>query len=293
MVSAEAARGSVAVKLKTFFELIKFEHTVFALPFAYLGMLMAARTRPGLAVFIWVTLAMAAARTAGMTLNRIVDLRIDEKNPRTKNRPLLTGAFSLKAAWAAVAAALGIFFLSAFMLNPLCLKLSPLAFILLAGYHYVKRFHFSCHFALGLVLAIAQVGGWIAVTGAFSWVPVPLALAVLFWVAGFDIIYSLQDYDFDRAWGLHSVPVRFGQTKALRISEVCHIATVVFLVVFGAAAGLGILYWLGVTATAVLLKLEHTLISENDLSRIHAAFFTINGWIGILLLIFTFLETYR
>ncbi len=280
-------------KIKAFIELIKFEHTIFALPFAYLGMLLATRTRPETAVFFWVTLAMVAARTAGMTLNRIVDLRIDEKNPRTKNRPLLTGAFSLKAAWIAVGAALIVFFLSALMLNPLCLKLSPVAFVALAGYHYVKRFHFSCHFALGLVLAIAPVGGWMAVTGQFSWVPVPLALAVLFWVAGFDIIYSLQDYDFDRAWGLHSVPVRFGQARALRISQICHIATVAFLTLFGAAAGLGILYWLGVVATAVLLKLEHTLISENDLSRIHAAFFTINGWIGILLLIFTFLETYR
>ncbi|MGH7198031.1 MAG: UbiA-like polyprenyltransferase, partial [Candidatus Omnitrophota bacterium] len=192
-----------------------------------------------------------------------------------------------------VGTALEAFFLAKVNLNPLCLKLSPVAFVALAGYHTLKRFHFLCHFALGLVLAIAPMGGWIAVTGTFSWLPVPLALAVLFWVAGFDIIYSLQDYDFDRAWGLHSAPVRFGQAKAIRISEVCHAATVVFLVVFGIATGLGILYWLGVLATAVLLKLEHTLISENDLSRIHAAFFTINGWIGILLLIFTLLETFR
>jgi 4-hydroxybenzoate polyprenyltransferase len=280
-------------KLRAFIELIKFEHTVFALPFAYLGMLLASQTRPARAVFIWVTLAMVAARTAGMTLNRIVDLRIDEKNPRTKSRPLITGELSLRTAWIAVGAALAVFFLSAAMLNPLCLKLSPAAFAALAGYHYVKRFHFSCHFALGLVLAIAPLGGWLAVTGTFSWIPVPLSLAVLFWVAGFDIIYSLQDYDFDRAWGLHSVPVRFGQARALRIAQGCHAATVVFLVAFGAAAGLGVLYWLGVAATAALLRLEHTLISENDLSRIHAAFFTINGWIGILLLVFTFLETFR
>ena len=178
-------------KIKIFFNLIKFEHTVFALPFAYLGMLLAGSTWPRLSVFIWITVAMASARTAGMLLNRLIDKKIDAQNPRTQNRPIITGEFSPMAAAVSTAAALAVFFLSAFMLNSLCFKLSFAALFLLSTYHYVKRFSFLCHFTLGLVLAIAPMGGWIAVTGVFSWVPVLLALAVLFWVAGFDIIYSL------------------------------------------------------------------------------------------------------
>ncbi len=280
-------------KTKVFFELIKFEHTVFALPFAYLGMLLASGGQLSVGIFVWVTAAMVSARTAGMTLNRIIDLRIDEKNPRTKTRSIVTGEFPLWAAWASTLAALGFFFLSAFMLNGLCFKLSVIAIILLTSYHYVKRFSFLCHFSLGLVLAIAPMGGWLAVTGLFSWVPVLLSLAVLFWVAGFDIIYSLQDLDFDRAYGLHSVPVRFGQTKALKISEACHWATILFLILFGIFAHLGVVYWVGVLITAILLKLEHALVSDGDLSRISTAFFSINGWVGILLLVFTFLETLK
>ncbi len=280
-------------KAKTFFELIKFEHTIFALPFAYLGMLLALAVWPTWREFFWITLAMVSARTAGMTLNRIIDIKVDEKNPRTQNRPLLTGALPLWEAWAMVFVALGIFFLSAFMLNPLCFKLSPVALFILVTYHYVKRFSFLCHFALGSVLAMAPMGGWLAVTGVFSWLPVLLSLGVLFWVAGFDIIYSLQDLDFDRANGLHSVPVSFGQDKALKISEYCHYATVIFLILFGIFTQLGVLYWIGVIVTAALLKLEHSIVSEGDLSRINTAFFTINGWIGILLLVFTFLETFR
>lgn len=280
-------------KVRAFFELIKFEHTVFALPFAYLGTLLALGGRFEGAKFFWVTLAMVGARTAGMTLNRIVDLSIDRDNPRTKNRPLLTGAFSLRGAWIAAAAGCGLLFLSAWMLNPLCLKLSPIALILLSSYHYVKRFSALCHFALGLVLAVAPMGGWIAVTGSFSWLPVPLALAVLFWVAGFDIIYSLQDMDFDRTHGLHSIPAKFGQKTALLFAGYCHIATVVFLAVFGLLMQLGILYWAGAAATAGLLFFEHKLLEDTDLNRINTAFFTINGWVGILLFIFTFLDTFR
>ena len=288
-------------KIKTFFELIKFEHTVFALPFAYLGMMMAhnthvvgnGRDRSLQYVFVWVTLAMVGARTAAMTLNRIIDLKIDRINPRTENRPICTGQFSVLAAWSAVAVSLALFFISAALLNPLCFKLSFAALGLLAGYHYVKRFSFLCHFALGLVLAAGPMGGWLAVTGRFSWRPVPLALAVLFWVAGFDILYSLQDMDFDKAHGLHSIPVRYGQNRALRISEYCHWATAGFLILFGVVNGLGIIYWAGVALCAAVLKLEHGLISEDDLSRINTAFFTLNGWVGVLLLAFTFLETFR
>lgn len=279
--------------MKTFFEMIKFEHTVFALPFAYLGMVMARKTWPGWGVFLGVTLAMVGARTAGMTLNRLVDRAIDAKNPRTKGRALVTGAFSVRAAWLVVGISLVALFAAASALNPLCLQLSPVAFALLLGYHYVKRFSYLCHFVLGLVLGMAPLGGWIAVTGEFSWVPVLLTLAVTGWVAGFDILYALQDVEFDRSNGLHSVPVRFGVQQALRISTWSHVAAVLFLALFAVAAQLGVLYAAGVLVTAILLKIEHVLIGDGDLSRLNTAFFTINGWVGILLFVFAFLEIYR
>ena len=280
-------------KIKTFFELIRFEHTVFALPFAYLGLWMARKSWPSWRVFLGVTLAMVSARTAGMLLNRLADRAIDAKNPRTRNRALVTGDFSMQAAWAATAVSSVIFFMAASWLNPLCLKLSPIALILLSGYHYVKRFSFLCHFALGAVLGIAPVGGWLAATGQFSWVPLPLAFAVMAWVAGFDILYSLQDQDFDKSMGLHSVPVRFGLSPSLKISFYCHVAAVVFLGLFGVVARLGILYAFGVFVTAALLRFEHHLVADGDLSRLNTAFFTINGWIGILLFVFAFMDVYQ
>ncbi len=280
-------------KIKIFLELIKFEHTIFALPFAYLGMILAKKGRVTFGKFFWITVAMASARTAGMLLNRLIDRAIDAKNPRTQDRAIVTGEISVSLAWLSVALALFFFFLSAFMLNPLCFKLSFIAIAILTGYHYVKRFSFLCHLAIGLVLAIAPMGGWLAVTGSFAWQPIFLSLAVLFWVAGFDILYSLQDAEFDRANELHSIPVKFGQRKALQIAGYLHLGMVLFLIIFGLVMHLGIIYWIGVALSAVFLKVEHSLISEGDLSQINAAFFTINGWIGILLLIFTFLETFR
>ena len=199
----------------------------------------------------------------------------------------------MKSAWIAVAVSLVIFFISAFLLNPLCFRLSFLAIFLLSSYHYVKRFSFLCHFALGLVLAIAPMGGWIAVAGQFSWVPAILALAVLFWVAGFDIIYSLQDIDFDKNHGLHSVPVRFGRAIALRVSSYCHLTTAAFLVLFGLIGHLGVVYGAGVLVCSALLWAEHALLSESDLTKINTTFFTINGWIGVLLLVFTFLDIFH
>ena len=280
-------------KVRTFFELIKFEHTVFALPFAYLGLWMANKSWPSWRVFLGVTLAMVSARTAGMTLNRLADRAIDAKNPRTRNRALVTGDFSVAGAWIATGISIAVFFLSASWLNPLCFKLSPIALILLSGYHYVKRFSFLCHFALGAVLSLAPVGGWLAATGYFSWAPLPLFLAVTAWVAGFDILYSLQDMDFDKSMGLHSVPAHFGLTPALKISFYCHVAAVVFLALFGFTAALGVLYAFGVLVTAALLAFEHHLVREGDLSRLNTAFFTINGWIGILLFVFAFMDVYR
>ncbi len=280
-------------KIKTFFELIKFEHTVFALPFAYLGMVVAQRRWPSWGVFILVTLAMASARTAGMTLNRLIDLKIDSQNPRTKNRPLVAGTFKTSWAWGCVATSVFILLVSSWALNPLCFKLSPLALLLLTIYHYAKHFTWLCHWVLGVVLGCAPIGGWIAVTGQFSWQPLILAVVVMTWVAGFDILYSLQDEDFDRVSGLHSVPVRFGVKRALEISFYSHVATVVFLVLFGFLGGVGIVYAVGVVITAFLLRFEHGIVSDGDLSKINTAFFTINGWIGVLLFVFAYLDVYR
>ena len=281
---------SMREKVKKFIELVKFEHTVFALPFAYLGMMLAKKSWPGFGVFFWVTAAMVGARTAGMTLNRMIDVKIDQKNPRTQNRALVTRELNFTFAWALVGLSLAVFFVSAYQLGPLCFKLSPVALFFLIGYHYVKRFSFFCHWTLGVVLAIAPLGGWIAASGGFSYQPIFVSLAVLFWVAGFDILYSLQDADFDRANHLHSAPVKFGVPVSLKISEYCHWATILFFVIFGAVMSLGALYWVGLVIVAGLLKFEHRLVGEGDLSRINTAFFTVNGWIGILPLVFTFLD---
>ena len=282
--------GVMRSKILVFFELIKFEHTVFALPFAYMSMILARKAWPGWQIFFWVTLAMVSARTAGMTLNRLIDRGIDAKNPRTKNRSIVTGEFPVVWAWVIAAVSLAVFFLSAAMLNPLCLKLSPVAIFLLTIYHYAKRFSRGCHFLLGLALSAAPMGGWLAVTGRFSWMPVVLALAVLFWVAGFDIIYSLQDMEFDKAQGLHSIPAGHGTKKALQISMICHGAAVAFWALFGFLNHLGALYAIGWAFAGAFLFWEHHLVSEDDLSRLQTAFFTLNGWVGIFLLIFTFLD---
>lgn len=280
-------------KIKVFFELIKFEHTIFALPFAYLGMFVAGRSWPGWGKFFWITAAMVAARTAGMTLNRILDRGIDARNPRTSKRALVTGEFSLRGAWAAAILAVAALIVSAWFLNPLCLKLAPAALILLTGYHSVKRYSYLCHFVLGAVLAIAPLGGWIAVTGAWSWTPFILSLAVLLWVAGFDILYSLQDVEFDRSFKLHSIPVKFGVQRALQISRWCHVGTVCFLALFAVAAALGAVYWAGIVLVGALLATEQALIADADLSKLNTAFFTVNGWIGVFLLVFTFMDLFR
>lgn len=281
------------IDARLFVELVRFEHTLFALPFAYLGLIAATGGRPQPWTFFWVSVAMVGARTAAMTMNRIFDRDIDAKNPRTQDRPLVTGRVSLKQAWIVTAVSGGLYFLSAWMLNPLCFKLSFVAVVVLAGYHFMKRFTFLCHFGLGLALSSAPMGGWMAATGEFAWQAVPLGMAVLLWVAGFDILYSLQDADFDRKEGLQSIPVRYGDRPALTIMRYCHIAAVVSLIVFGAVNAYGWVYWTGMGVCGGLLVLENVIVNENDLSHLQTAFFTINSWFGILLLIFTFLEIFK
>ena len=271
-------------------EALKLEHTIFALPFAYLGLWVASGGNLVWKTAAWVTLAMVGARTTGMAVNRIIDLPIDRLNPRTKdwpvpagrvNRPLLTGV--------AVAASV-VFFLSAAQLNPFSLKLAPWALALMIAYPLLKRFTWSCHFWLGLVLACAPVGGWIAVTGRWEPEVLPLALGVFFWVAGFDILYALLDLDFDRAHRLYSIPQRFGIKPALVLSSFCHFLAAMSFGWFGWQTKAGFWFWFGLASVSGMLIYEHRLVSPSRLSRINKAFFTVNGWVSISLFLFTLLD---
>ena len=270
----------MAGKLKTFLEMIKFEHTVFALPFAYLGYVLGARGEASWAALVWVTAAMVCARTAGMCLNRVIDRKIDALNPRTSKRAIVTGEIRASTAVAVALACLALLVYSAANLNPLCLYLSPVAVALLIAYHYLKRFTVLCHFGIGLVLAGAPMGGWIAATGAFEAGALDLGLAVLFWVAGFDIFYSLQDVESDRRQGIHSIAARFGIPRAVWVSRICHLLTLLFLIRLGIMFGSVPLYWAGLALVTLILAVEHVLVRGGRLDRIGLAFFTLNGVIS-------------
>ena len=275
----------MAGPLRHFLDAIKFEHTVFALPFAYVAMVLAADGWPGGRVLGWVTLAMVGARTLAMSVNRLADRWIDAKNPRTRGRHLPAGLLAPAQVGAAAVAAGALLVVSAWMLNPLCLALAPLAVLFLVGYSYTKRFTWLSHWILGFTDGIAAAGGWIAVRGAFDPPVFILWFALTVWIAGFDLIYACQDVAFDRAEGLHSVPARFGIAAALRVAQVCHVLTVGAFVLLGWTMGLGILYWAGVIAVAGLLVYEHSLVSPGDLSRLDVAFFNVNGYIAVILLV--------
>jgi 4-hydroxybenzoate polyprenyltransferase len=270
--------------LRHFLDAIKFEHTVFALPFAYVAMVLAADGWPGWRVLIWVTLAMVGARTLAMAVNRLADRWIDARNPRTRGRHLPAGLLTPAQVGAAAVAAAALLLVSAWMLNPLCLALAPLAVLFLVGYSYTKRFTWLSHWILGFTDGIAAAGGWIAVRGEFDTPVFILWFALTVWIAGFDLIYACQDVEFDRAEGLHSVPARFGIAAALRTAQVCHVLTVAAFVALGWTMGLGVLYWAGVVAVAGLLVYEHSLVSPGDLSRLDVAFFNVNGYIAVILL---------
>jgi len=269
--------------VRHFLDAIKFEHTVFALPFAYVAMVLAADGWPGWGVVVWVTLAMASARTLAMSVNRLADRFIDAANPRTAKRHLPTGLLTPVQVTAAAALSAALLLLSAFMLNPLCLMLSPLAVLFLVGYSYTKRFTWLSHWILGFTDGIAAAGGWIAVRAAFDPPVYVLWLALTVWIAGFDLIYACQDVEFDRRNGLHSVPARFGIAAALTTARVCHLLTIAAFALLGWMMGLGLLYWLGVLLVAGLLVYEHSLISPRDLSKLDIAFFNVNGYISVIL----------
>jgi len=269
--------------VRHFLDAIKFEHTVFALPFAYMAMVLAADGWPGWPTVLWVTLAMAGARTLAMSVNRLVDRFIDAANPRTARRHLPAG---LLAPWQVAAAAVvagALLLLSAWMLNPLCLALAPLAVLFLVGYSYTKRFTWLSHWILGFTDGIAAAGGWIAVRAAFAPPVYVLWFALTVWIAGCDLIYAGQDVEFDRQHRLHSVPARFGIPAALATARACHALTVAAFALLGVMMGLGWLYWLGVAVVAGLLVYEHSLVSANDLSRLDIAFFNVNGYIAVIL----------
>ena len=270
--------------VRHFLDAIKFEHTVFALPFAYVAMVLAADGWPGWHVLIWVTLAMVGARTLAMSVNRLADRWIDARNPRTRSRHLPVGLLSPAQVGAAAVAAAALLLVSAAMLNPLCLALAPLAVLFLVGYSYTKRFTWLSHWILGFTDGIAAAGGWIAVRGQFDPPVFILWFALTVWIGGFDLIYACQDVEFDRAEGLHSVPARFGVAAALRIAQVCHVLTVAAFALLGWTLGLGVLYWAGVAVVAGLLVYEHSLVSPGDLSRLDMAFFNVNGYIAVILL---------
>jgi len=279
--------------------MIKFEHTVFALPFAYLGMLLGAWGWPPVKsgwptwdqVF-WITVAMAAARTAAMSFNRYIDRQMDAHNPRTAGRDIPAGRIKATTVLFFGLISLAVLLGAAWILNPLAFSLALPAMVFLVGYSYAKRFTWLCHWILGATDGLAAAGGWIAVTGSIdppAWV---LWFAVTVWIAGFDLIYACQDVDFDRAHGVHAVPARFGIAASLRLAQVMHILTVAALIIAGLMMGLGWPYWLGVAAVTGLLIYEHTLISPSDLSKLGFAFFNINGYIAVTIFVATLIAVW-
>jgi len=261
--------------------MIRFSHSVFALPFALSSAVIAAGSGISWRQVAWILVAMVGARSAAMGFNRLADQSLDARNPRTAGRELPRGALSRGEVWVFVAASAATLVVAAAMLNPLCLALSPVALLVVFGYSYTKRFSAFSHVFLGLALAVAPVGAWLAIRGRFEAPPVVLGFAVLFWVAGFDTIYACQDEAFDRAEGLHSLPARFGIGRALVIARLFHVAAVALLAAVYALAPLHPLYLAGVAVVAALLIYEHSLVHADDLSRIDAAFFTVNGWISL------------
>ena len=266
--------------------LVRIEHTVFALPFAYVGAFLAAGGWPGIHDVLWITVAMVGARTLAMSLNRLVDAEVDARNPRTANRELPTGALTRTQVIALSAAALALFLVAVFQLDPIVRWLWPVPVAMFFVYPYLKHVTWLCHLWLGACLGLAPVGAWLAVDGSAPWEAWAIGGAVLLWVAGFDLFYSLYDLDHDRREGLHSWAVRFGERGVFAGARAFHAGTLVLLAVAGLGLGLGLLAWLGLAATAGLLAYEHAIVRPGDLRRLDAAFFTVNGVISVVYFLF-------
>jgi 4-hydroxybenzoate polyprenyltransferase len=276
-------------RIRIVLEMIKFEHSVFALPFALVGALLAARavgSLPSWRQILWIVVAMVGARSAAMTINRIADIEYDRRNPRTANRALPKGELSLGFAWAFTIAASALLVLAAWQLNPLALKLSPVALAVLFFYSYTKRFTMWSHIVLGFCLGISPPAAWIAIRGSLDWRMLILSAAVTLWVGGFDVLYACQDVEFDRTAGLHSIPKKFGIAGALRIARLMHILMVALLCWLAWSFALAWPAWAGIVVVAALLVYEHSLVKPNDLSKMNAAFFAVNGYISLLFLLF-------
>jgi 4-hydroxybenzoate polyprenyltransferase len=282
---------STAVAMpRRFASLVKIEHTVFALPFAYIGALLCVQAVPSGHDLVWITLAMVGARSLAMGLNRIVDAEIDARNPRTATRELPAGVLSRVQVVVFCALAFGVYLLACFQLDPIVRWLWPIPLVGFVVYPYLKRFTWLSHLWLGAVDGLAPVGAWVAITGRLPWEAWALGAAVAVWIAGFDLFYSLFDRDVDRAQGLHSFAVRFGVHGTFWGARLLHAATVALLVAVGLGLGLGWLYWLGVATVAVLLGYEHSLVRPGDLRRLDAAFFTVNGVISVMFFAFVLAE---
>lgn len=275
-----------------FMEMIKFSHTIFALPFALSAALLATRGMPTGRQVLFIVLAMVGARTAAMSMNRLIDAAIDARNPRTAGRAIPAGLLSRQAVLAAIVISTALLFWSAAMLNPLCLKLAPVALFFLVLYSYCKRFTALAHVVLGLCLAAAPMGAWAALRGAIELPAVVLGLMVLFWVAGFDILYALQDMEFDRREGLHSIPVALGVNGSLWLARLFHLLTLALLGWLTALLHLGSWFVAGSVLMALMLLYEHLLLRNGDLTRLDAAFFTMNGYISLTFLAATVLEVF-
>jgi 4-hydroxybenzoate polyprenyltransferase len=279
-------------KLRLTLRMIKIEHSVFALPFALISALVASHGLPSPHQLLWIFVAMVAARSCAMAFNRVVDRKFDSLNPRTQKWPLAAGLLSLPFVIVFILVCTAIFVFAAYKLNFLAFVLSPVALLIIFGYSLTKRFTALSHWFIGLALAIAPAGAWIAIRGKLEGTPLILSLAILFWTAGFDLIYSCQDAEFDRSNNLHSIPAKLGIKTALLIARICHFITLGLLIAFGIAAVSGWLYYVGVAIVAVLLIYEHSVVNPRDLSRVNEAFFTVNGAVGVLLLLFVSLDLF-
>jgi len=281
-------------KVKILLEMIKFEHTIFALPFAFLGAVLGnivvENSWPTWHEIIFVTLAMVGARSAAMSLNRLIDRYIDAKNPRTATRAIPAGLISVTEVLVFIVISFALLFYAAFQLNDLAVKLLPLAVFVLILYSYTKRFTWLCHFVLGVAIGFGPLGGWVATTGQIDGTALLLFIAVVFWTAGFDIIYACQDTDFDRKEGLYSLPSRFGIANALLIARFCHVVTIAGFVFLYLSSSLSIWFLIGVIVSAMILIYEHSLVKPTDLSKLDMAFFTMNGVLSVVMFVFTMLD---
>ncbi|OEF97296.1 4-hydroxybenzoate octaprenyltransferase [Vulcanibacillus modesticaldus] len=281
-------------KLKTILEMIKFEHTIFALPFAYVGMILGSMEKfgylPTWGQFFWITMAMVGARSASMALNRLIDRTIDALNPRTADRAIPAGKLGIKEVLIFVIASFALFIFATLQLSELAFKLLPLAIFVLVIYSYTKRFTWMCHYILGAAIGLAPLGAWVAVTNEITYPAIVLFITVALWTAGFDIIYATQDMEFDKEKGLYSIPSRFGLKKSLLIARISHALTIVGLVYLFFLMDLGWLYLIGVIIANFILHYEHSIISAEDMSRLDTAFFTMNGVLSVIVFIFTFID---